>query len=172
MTQESNQSPGNASLASPPRVSEEAQSQASLAQTSCTQQHIRIGWWSLLLFLSLGLVLEVFHGFKINWYLGIAAETRRLMWTLAHAHGTLLALVHIAFAVSVQLLPQWNPGTRRLASRTLTAAGLLIPSGFLLGGIQIYSGDPGIGILLLPAGAFLLFMAVLLTARASSQVRG
>ena len=38
---------------------------------------------------------------------------RRLMWTLAHAHGTLLGLVHIAFAVTVRM---GNTGRSRLVS--------------------------------------------------------
>jgi hypothetical protein len=43
-------------------------------------------------------------------------------------------------------------------------ATLLLPGGFLLGGVVIYDGDPGVGIFLLPVGALLLFVAVLLTA--------
>lgn len=41
-----------------------------------------------------------------------------------------------------------------------------MPLGFFLGGVQFYGGDPGLGILLLPAGALCLFVAVLKTARA------
>jgi hypothetical protein len=40
----------------------------------------------------------------------------------------------------------------------------MIPLGFFLGGLQVHGGDPGIGILLLPAGVFFLFVSVLLTA--------
>ena len=93
------------------------------------------------------------------------------MWTLAHAHGTLLALVHIAFATATWLVPTWESGRRRLASRALCAAGLMIPLGFFVGGIQIHGGDPGIGILLLPAGAFFLFVSVLLTALGMNKAR-
>ena len=35
----------------------------------------------------------------------------------------------------------------------------------VLGGLVIYNGDPGVGILLLPIGALLLFGAVFLAAR-------
>ena len=59
-------------------------------------RNLRFGWWALLFFLSLGAVLETLQGFKIGWYLDVGNETRRLMFTLAHAHGTLLALVNIA----------------------------------------------------------------------------
>src|SRR4051794_6786004 len=61
------------------------------------RSHLRFGWWSLLLFLTLGMVLEGLHGFKVAWYLNVSTQTRRLLWTLAHAHGTALGLVHIAF---------------------------------------------------------------------------
>lgn len=136
-----------------------------------TAAHLQFGWWSLLVFLSLGAVLEVLHGFKVGAYLDVSNETRRLMWTLAHAHGTLLALVHIAFATATWLVPAWESGGRRLASRALYAASLMIPLGFFLGGLQIHGGDPGIGILLLPAGAFFLFVSVLLTALGMNKTR-
>ena len=58
------------------------------------RRHHLIGWWALLLFLSLGIGLETLHGFKVGAYLDPAHRMRRLMWTLAHAHGTLLAVVH------------------------------------------------------------------------------
>lgn len=132
----------------------------------CSKSHLAIGWWSLLVFLTLGIVLEILHGLKVSSYLDVGNETRRLMWTLAHAHGTLLALIHIAFGVTVPLISQWADSSRRLASRALTVAGILMPLGFFLGGVQFYGGDPGLGILLLPAGALCLFVAVLKTARA------
>ena len=30
----------------------------------------------------------------------LCTEARRLMWTLAHTHGTLLGLVHLAFSAT------------------------------------------------------------------------
>jgi len=38
-----------------------------------------------------------------------------------------------------------------------------MPSGFFLGGLFIYAGDPGLVILLVPVGGILLFAAALLT---------
>ncbi|PYL06334.1 MAG: hypothetical protein DME34_09145, partial [Verrucomicrobia bacterium] len=61
-------------------------------QTS--DRNLRFGWWSLLVFLMIGAGLETLHGFKIGWYVDVGNETRRLMFTLAHAHGTALALVN------------------------------------------------------------------------------
>jgi hypothetical protein len=39
-----------------------------------------------------------------------------------------------------------------------------MPAGFFLGGVFIYAGDPGLGILLVPVGGILLFIAVFMTA--------
>lgn len=153
---------------------------------SYARRHLRFGWWSLLLFLSLGLVLEAFHGLKIGWYLQVSSHIRRLMFTLAHTHGTLLALVHIAFSVTAcrsdqkdvvsdpELSPQAeeSPRWRRWASRCLMGASVLLPGGFFLGGFFIYDGDPGLAApLLVPMGGLLLFVAVFLTARGVSSTK-
>ena len=127
------------------------------------RRHLRFGWFSLLVFLSMGLALEALHGFKVQAYLNVLNETRRLMWTLAHAHGTLLGLAHLGFAFSVTLTPAWAPRTRNTASCSLIAASALMPGGFFLGGVWVYAGDPGLGIVLVPVGGALLFLAVLLT---------
>ena len=66
------------------------------------------------------------------------------MWTLAHAHGTLLGLVHLAFAASLPFL-RLNPSRLRLASTSLIFASVLLPGGFFLAGIRFYEGDPGPG---------------------------
>ena len=130
------------------------------------QRHVRFGWWALLTFLSLGIVLESLHGFKVGWYTEVANETRRHLWTLAHAHGTLLALVNLAFGLTLQAGSGPSGARLRGASHCLLAASVLIPLGFLLGGASIYAGDPGLGILLLPFGAAFLFAAVLIVALA------
>ena len=70
------------------------------------RKHLRVGWLALLVFLSLGIILESLHGFKVGLYLDVSNQTRRFMWTLAHAHGTLLALVNLAFALTLHLLPE------------------------------------------------------------------
>jgi hypothetical protein len=126
------------------------------------RRHLRFGWWALLFFLSLGMALEGLHAFKVDWYLNVAHQTRRLMLTLGHSHGTLLALVNIAFALSLHRLA---PGRAlRLGSACLLGAALLLPGGFLLGGLVVYGGDPGAGILLVPVGGLLLLLGVLAAA--------
>jgi hypothetical protein len=135
------------------------------------RRHLRFGWFSLLLFLSLGLALEALHAFKVQAYLNALNETRRLMWTLAHAHGAMLALAHLGFAFTASWLPAWTARTRGIASYALIAASVLMPGGFFFGGVWVYAGDPGLGILLVPAGGVLLFTAVLMTALALKHLR-
>jgi len=134
--------------------------------------HLRVGWWSLLLFLSAGLVLEALHGFKAAFYLDVGMESRRLMWTLAHSHGTLFGLLNIAFAATISLAEQDPPRSWVLASRCLVVALVLMPGGFLLAGMFIHGGDPGPGVLLVPLGGFALLAAVLGIALGLAPRRG
>ena len=129
------------------------------------RRHLRFGWWALLAFLSVGAALEGMHGFKVGWYLDVSNETRRLLFTLGHAHGVLLSLVNVVFGLTVLSVGAPGFSARRFASPCLMAATLMLPGGFLLGGIVIYDGDPGPGVLIVPLGALLLFIAVLFTAR-------
>lgn len=128
-------------------------------------RHLRFGWTALLGFAFLGIALEALHGLKVGWYLDVANETRRHLFTLAHAHGTLLALVNLAFAATISTRPEVLENWGALASSCLIAASLLMPMGFLLGGVVIHGGDPGLGIALLPIGAILLAVAVALVVR-------
>jgi uncharacterized membrane protein len=121
-------------------------------------RNLRFGWWSLLVFLSLGGALETLHGFKIGWYVDVGNETRRLMFTLAHAHGTLLALINIAAGLTARKMDRFE--LRPSVSFALIWAAILLPAGFFLGGIVIYDGDPGLGVWLVPVGAILLFYSV------------
>lgn len=128
------------------------------------QRHLNIGWWCLLLFLCLGLFLETLHGFKIGLYVDVSNHTRRLMWTLAHAHGTMLAIVNIAFAATVAIADLALTPRLRLGSTCLALATGLLPIGFFVGGLFFWGGDPGLGILFVPVGGALLLVAVLSTA--------
>ena len=123
-----------------------------------SDRHLHFGWWSLLAYLTLGVGLETLHGFKLDWYLGVGHEMRRLMLTLAHAHGTLLALVNLAAGFTARLVNGF--ALARSASHALIGAAVLLPAGFFLGGWTTYGGDPGFGILLVPLGAILLLYGV------------
>ena len=121
---------------------------------------IRFGLWSLVVYLVLGIVLDALHGFKVAWYLEF--ETRRLLWTLAHAHGVLVSVLTIGFGFMIRQVDP-APWQRRTAA-SLLAALVLLPGGFLLGGIYVYGGDPGPGVVLAPIGGALLLVAALSTA--------
>jgi hypothetical protein len=120
------------------------------------RRHLRFGWGLLFAYATLGVVLESLHAFKTGWYLDIGNETRRLLFTLAHAHGTLLGLVNVAFGLCARALPAYSPPRRAFSSGCLIAASLLMPLGFLLGGIWTYGGDPGRFVLIVPAASVLL----------------
>ena len=132
---------------------------------NAADRNVRFGWWALLVFLLGGFVLELLHGFKVSWYLAVAAEPRRLMWQLAHAHGTLVALVNVAFGLTMRAMPHADAWVSR-ASPCLLSAAILLPGGFFLGGFGIRGGDPGLGVFLVPVGALVLAAGVAFAALA------
>ena len=134
-----------------------------------SDRNLRFGWWALLVFLSLGGVLEILHGFKIGWYVDVGNDMRRLMFTLAHAHGTALALVNIAAGLTARSVQKFE--LKASASTSLIWSGILFPLGFFLGGVVTYGGDPALGIWLVPVAAILLFYAVIRIALDLSRLR-
>jgi hypothetical protein len=128
-------------------------------------RHFRFGWGALCLFVALGVVLDGLHAFKIGFYLDVGTETRRFMWTLAHAHGLGLGLLHVALAATLRAqLFQGATSRLRFASASLTWASVLMPLGFFLGGIAAHGSDPSIGVFLVPVGGLVLLAAVASTA--------
>ncbi|HSC86490.1 MAG TPA: hypothetical protein VLC09_04440 [Polyangiaceae bacterium] len=149
--------------------------------------HLRAGWYGLACFIALGILLEAFLAFELRGYVDVEAQERRLLLRLAHAHGTLLSLLQLGFAFTLDWLNprgtqgdpdrqggrdrQGDPDTQAAPGRALRVASLglgmglgLVPLGFLLGGIQAGSGDPGPGILLVPVGAAALLVGVVAAA--------
>ena len=137
---------------------------------SLARHHTSIGWWTLLVFVGAGFALEALHGFKLGFYLDVSNEARRLQWTLCHAHGTLLGLLHLGFASTLRA-PAPPGAWQGRASTLLTAATILLPGGFFLGGLFILGGDPGPGVLLVPIGGLALLAAVALVAVAHARGR-
>ena len=144
-----------------------AESKGTADASAVRRRHMRFGWVSLLVYLTMGAGLEVLHGFKSDWYLSASNDYRRLLLTLAHAHGTLLALVHLAFAAGLPSLSTLSARSRALASACLCASSILLPLGFLIGGLFLHGSDPGLGVLLVPVGAILLIVGVALIAKAA-----
>ena len=120
--------------------------------------NLRAGLVALCVFTTLGLVLEALHGLKLGFYLDVDNETRRLLWRLAHAHGTLLGLINVGYALSARAWPRLED---RLAGRALLSALLLMPLGFLLGGAFARGGDPGVSVGLAAAGGVALLFGLL-----------
>jgi len=127
------------------------------------RQLLRFGCLALLVFLSLGFLLEFLHAFRFGWYLSDETEPRRLMWTLAHAHGTLIALILVTVGA---VWPQLEPD-RRLQTAALCLKGslLALPAGFFLAGLFVIPPDPGLAIGLVPIGGLLLFAGIAFVAR-------
>lgn len=111
---------------------------------------LSVGLWGLLAWLAGGAALEGLLAFKAPLYL--QDETRRHLWTLAHAHGTLLALACLVLAILAPRLGMPR-AVERTADRLFAAGALLLPLGFFLGGLAHPEGDPNAFILLTPVGA-------------------
>ena len=133
--------------------------------------HLAFGWGGHFAFIALGALLEALHGFKSGLYLDVPNETRRLMWTLSHAHGTLFGLIHVALALSLPHLPALSGRGADLASRSLYAGSVAMPLGFFLGGAFAYEGDPGLAIVLAPVGAGLVLIAAWIITLAAYRSR-
>jgi hypothetical protein len=111
-----------------------------------------VGAWGLFVWLLGGIVLEALQGFKAAPYL--EDGLRRQMWTLAHAHGTLLSIAGLvlAWAGPIASLPERRA---RWCDQLFAIGAVLLPLGFVIGGAWHSEADPGIGVLLVPAGGLL-----------------
>jgi hypothetical protein len=125
-------------------------------------RHLRAGYGGLAVYLLLGIFLEALHAFKAGFYLDVGNETRRLLFRLAHTHGTLLAVINIVYALTARTFAKTESP---LASACLLSALLLLPGGFFLGGVWTHGGDPGLGVILVPPGALALLIGVIIVAR-------
>jgi len=125
------------------------------------RRHLLEAWGGLFLYALLGLSLELLLAYKAPLYIDVENDTRRLMWRLAHAHGTLFSILHLGLAFTFSKLRDGAfPQPAGLLSGCLTGASLLIPAGFFLGGLRAQDGDPAAAIALVPAGAVLLLVAL------------
>jgi len=135
-------------------------------------RHVRAGFWAIAIFAATGLALEALHAWKVPWYVDPAAETRRLLFRLGHAHGTLLGLVNVAFGLALRAHVTLGPRAGGLASGALLSSLVLVPLGFFLGGLGAKGGDPGAAVLVTPVGGVLFVIGAALAgwgARARSE---
>ncbi|MBK7974671.1 MAG: hypothetical protein IPK07_15805 [Deltaproteobacteria bacterium] len=123
---------------------------------------LRLGWTMIAVFLVGGLVLESFHFVKLPFYED--SRLRRELWTLAHAHGTLLGAINVIFALTAAR--HMSEGARRARAAALLRFGApLVPVGFFLGGFGAAEGDPSLFVVLVPIGGGLCAVAVAMLAR-------
>ncbi len=74
--------------------------------------------------------------------------------------------MNIAYALTIRARPA---SAAPLASAALLASLVLVPGGFLVGGLWARHADPGLGILHGPAGAAALVVAAVVIARRMSE---
>ncbi len=138
-----------------------ANKSASDADCPASRASLAFGWAAVALFVLMGLSLEFFHLLKVPLYLEVSL--RRELWVLAHAHGTLLAIVNIVFALTATRCLR-DVGKRARASLLFRAGAVLVPAGFFFGGIGNAEGDPSLLIMLVPAGALCVLWAAAMCA--------
>lgn len=119
---------------------------------------LRAGLWLLAVSLPLGLTLEALHAMKVQVYFGSAL--RRELWTLAHAHGNLLGILCLVFGLLGARFG--DAAVRARIDRWLVVGAVLMPLGFLLGGVLNREGDPSLGIVLVPIGGVAVFAALVM----------
>jgi hypothetical protein len=129
-----------------------------------TRRALVTGWLLLAFSLPLGLTLEALHAMKVQVYLG--SELRRELWTLAHAHGNLLGILCLVFVSLGESISQDAARRARLAT-WLAVGAVLMPLGFLLGGVKSSESDPSLAILLVPCGGLALLVALVGAAHAA-----
>ena len=118
-------------------------------------------WLGVAIWMSFGLLMEGFIGYRIPGY--FADATRRELFRLAHAHGALLSILLFAAAFCADKFPN----TPNFAIWSLRAGVVLMPLGFLLAGVWHFPNEPGIAIWLVPISALLIIFAAITMALAS-----
>ncbi|QQS32697.1 MAG: hypothetical protein IPM50_13715 [Acidobacteriota bacterium] len=120
-------------------------------ETSALKQ----AWISIAVWMTLGLLLEGLLAFRSPAYL--QDEVRREMFRLAHSHGGVLNLLLLAAAFYIRI---YSPKFPKAAMLALRLGVVLMPVGFLLGGVWHSDSDPGPGVFLAPLGGLMIIFGV------------
>jgi hypothetical protein len=114
------------------------------------------GWLGVAVWLGFGLLLESLTAYRIPSYLN--DPLRQELFRLAYVHGMLLNIILLTAAICanrgltlISKTARWSLGT----------GSVLLPLGFLLGGIWHFEGEAGLGIWLVPLGGLLSIFGVL-----------
>lgn len=116
----------------------------------------RQGWIGVAIWMSFGLLIEGLIGFRSPAYLQDAV--RRELFRLAHTHGTVLSILLLVAYLHLTNGSVEPPGP---AIWSLRIGTIVMPAGFLLGGIWHYESDPGLLIFLAPLGGLLVIFGVI-----------
>jgi hypothetical protein len=112
-------------------------------------------WIGLAFWMSFGLLIEGLIAFRIPAYL--QDPVRRELFRLGHAHGTLLSILLLIVGLCAHSALISPP---RIARLVFQAGVILMPAGFILGGISHYESDPGPLVFLAPLGGVLVIFGV------------
>jgi hypothetical protein len=126
----------------------------------------RQAWFGLAFWLTFGLFIEGLIAFRAPVYL--QDPVRRELFRLAHAHGTILSLLMLIANLYIQKGLTAPPSA---ALWSLRLGILVMPVGFLLGGVWHYESDPGLGVFLAPVGALMIIFGVVAIAISSRDGR-
>jgi hypothetical protein len=106
--------------------------------------------------MSFGLLLEGFIGFRVPSYMSVSV--RRELLQLAHTHGTLLNLILLAVAICAKCELVFP---RKVAIVALRTGSIIMPLGFLFGGIWLIKDEPNPSIFLAPLGGLFMIFGIL-----------
>lgn len=119
--------------------------------------HLRATLALLALFVASGLWLEANLGLRLA---GITADPlRREFLRLGHAHGGVLAILNLGLAFAMDRLQTPAAWARKIRWASLTGV-VLVAGGFVVGGLTHGPTDPGPAVLVVPAGAMCLLLAL------------
>ena len=112
--------------------------------------------------MAFGLLFEGLIGFRSPAYLD--DPMRRELFRLAHFHGTALSLLLVVADLYLLSRDIALPGTAKMSIRI---GAVIIPLGFLFGGIATTETDPHFSIILAPIGGVMLIFGVVTIALVS-----
>ncbi|MCB9753455.1 MAG: hypothetical protein H6713_26230 [Myxococcales bacterium] len=125
------------------------------------ERHLRLSVGLVAVFLAMGLWLEAMIGLRLGGW--VDDELRREFLRLGHAHGGLLGLVNVALAYALERLRTPAAWATRVRVAAWLGA-LLVGVGFVAGGLLHGPTDPGLPVLVVPAGALMLVVSLVATA--------
>lgn len=132
------------------------------------ERHLRLSIALAAVFLAMGLWLEAMIGLRAAGW--VDDPLRREFLRLGHAHGGLLALLNLGLGLALARLATPEAWARPIRVAALLGA-LLVGGGFVAGGLTHGPTDPGLPVLVVPAGALLLLASLVAAALVRSDDR-